>query len=91
MKATAIKMKAGKEKSDLLTEIDSIFLKGVKEDNFYKKENVHDFIIDYPESPIEVDIHPYPKLIPVVSNGQKYVRSEANETPNDNLLKLPRQ
>ncbi|NSV52654.1 DUF3892 domain-containing protein, partial [Enterococcus faecalis] len=34
--------------------------------------------------------YPYPKLIPAMRNGQRYVRSEPNDTPNDNLLKLPR-
>ena len=34
---------------------------------------------------------PYPDLIPVVSSkGEKYVRSEPNDTPRDNLLRLPR-
>nr|WP_296488697.1 DUF3892 domain-containing protein [uncultured Acetatifactor sp.] len=33
----------------------------------------------------------YPNLCPALSsNGEKYVRSEPNDTPNDNLLKLPR-
>ena len=35
-------------------------------------------------------IMPYPDLIPVVSSkGEKYVRSEPNDTPRDNLLRLP--
>lgn len=40
---------------------------------------------------IKVDISPYPYVIPATSSrGEKYVRSEANDTPDDNLLKLPR-
>nr|WP_296463230.1 DUF3892 domain-containing protein [uncultured Acetatifactor sp.] len=36
-------------------------------------------------------MNPYPNLYPALSsNGEKYVRSEPNDTPNDNLLKLPR-
>ncbi|WP_342230424.1 DUF3892 domain-containing protein [Enterococcus faecalis] len=27
--------------------------------------------------------------MPVLNGTQKYVRSEPNDTPNDNLLKLP--
>ena len=35
---------------------------------------------------------PYPDVVPAVSsNGEKYVRSEPNDTVNDNLLKLPRE
>ncbi len=33
----------------------------------------------------------YPDLVPATSaRGEKYVRSAPNDTPNDNLLKLPR-
>ena len=91
IKATKIKMQAGKSQSNLLTEIESIYLEGVKDDGFYKKEDVHKFLVDYPNSPVQVNIAPYPKLIPVTStNGEKYVRSEANQTTTDNLLQLPR-
>ncbi|MDK8747723.1 DUF3892 domain-containing protein [Streptococcus agalactiae] len=91
IKATKIKMQAGKSHSNLLTEIESIYLEGVKDDDFYKKENVHNFLVKNPNNPVHVNIAPYPKLIPVTSaNGQKYVRSEANQTTTDNLLQLPR-
>lgn len=91
IKATQIRMISGKEKSNLLTEIDKIYLEGVKENGFYGKGAVHDFIVKYPQSKIQVNISPYPNLIPVISsNNEKYVRSKANDTPDDNLLKLPR-
>lgn len=90
IKATKIKMYDGKQYSNSLTEIESIYLTGVSEEGFYKKENVHDFIVKNPESPIHVNIEPYPKLIAAIKNGQKYVRSAPNETTEDNLLKLPR-
>lgn len=90
IKATKIKMHSGKEQSNSLTEIESIYLTGVNKDGFYKKENVHDFIVKNPKNPIYVNIEPNPKLIAAIINGRKYVRSEPNETPEDNLLKLPR-
>lgn len=83
-------MQLGKEKSITLTEIDLIYLTGVLEEGFYSKEMVHDHIKNKPESPVHVNIEPFPKLIPAIKNGQKYVRSEPNETTSDNLLKLPR-
>ncbi|MCD4877868.1 DUF3892 domain-containing protein [Enterococcus faecalis] len=57
--------------------------------SFYKKEAIYDFLKTNPKSSITVDIYPYPELIPVLNGTQKYVRSEPNDTPNDNLLKLP--
>lgn len=90
IKATKIKMHSGKQQSNSVTEIESIYLIGVSEEGFYKKEDIHDFIVKNPEDPIYVNIEPNPKLIAAIKNGQKYVRSEPNETPEDNLLKLPR-
>lgn len=91
MKATKIKMKPGCNYSNNLTEIDQIYLEGCQEDGYYYKSAVHDFLKRNPNS-IQVNIYPYPNLQPVVSqNGEKYVRSEANYTGNDNLLSLPRE
>ena len=40
---------------------------------------------------IKVYISPYPDVVPALSSrGEKYVRSEPNDTVRDNLLKLPR-
>lgn len=91
IKAVEIKMHTGKENSNSLTEIDSIHLTGVSKNDFYKKEDVHDFIKNNPNSPIEVDVHPYPRLEAVDNGNQKYVRSKANKFGHDNLLELPRK
>ncbi len=57
---------------------------------YYKKADVYDHLKSHPNS-IYVDISPYPDLVPALSsNYEKYVRSEPNDTPSDNLLKLPR-
>lgn len=41
---------------------------------------------------IKVDRYPYPDLVPALSKyGEKYVRSEPNDTESDNLLKLPQE
>lgn len=92
MIATKIKMKAGCNTSYNLLEIDKIYLKGVAEEGFYPKAVIHDYLKENPEAHIEVNIYPYPKLEPVVSqNGEKYVRSKANTNYRDNLLNLPRE
>lgn len=91
MRATKIKMKAGCGTSNNLLEIDSIYITGCKEERFYTKASIYDCVKETPGS-IQVNIYPYPDLIPVLSsNGEKYVRSSADSTTNDNLLKLPRE
>lgn len=90
MLATKIKMCAGCHNSNKCEDIDSIYITGAKEERFYPKSNVHDAVKQNPGS-IQVNIYPHPNLIPAVSSkGEKYVRSEPNDSPNDNLLKLPR-
>lgn len=90
MNATKIKMKNGCAHSDKLTEISEIFIEGCSSPGFYPKADVHDHVKKHPDS-IYVNLPPYPSLIPATSlYGEKYVRSEPNDTPNDNLLKLPR-
>lgn len=89
MFATKIKMKPGERFSQSVLEIDEIFLDDYH--TYFKKEWVHDFVKKYPGS-VAVGIHPYPALIPVTSvYGEKYVRSKANDSPDDNLLALPRE
>ncbi len=91
MKATKIKMKTGCGTSNNLLEIDSIYLTGCKEDGYYKKDKVHDYLKDNPGT-IQVNISPYPNVIPAVSiNNEKYVKSSPNSSNNDNLLSLPRE
>lgn len=92
MKATKIKMKPGCGTSNNLLEIDSIYLKDCAEDGYYKKDKVYDYLNKDSNNMIQVDIYPYPNLIPVLSaNNEKYVRSTPNSSSNDNLLSLPRE
>lgn len=52
------------------------------------KAFVHDKVKASPGS-IKVNIAPYPDLVPATSiKGEKYVRSEPNDSEHDNLLKL---
>lgn len=90
MKATRIKMKNGCGNSNSTLEIAEIYVDGCDKPGFFKKENLHDYLKTNPGS-IQVNIHPYPNLVPATSvRGEKYVRSEPNDTQHDNLLKLPR-
>lgn len=90
MRATRIKMQLGCEHSNRTTEIAEIYIEGCDNPGYYKKSDIHDHLKSNPKS-IQVNIAPYPDLLPALSAyGEKYVRSEPNDTPNDNLLKLPR-
>jgi hypothetical protein len=91
MKATKIKMQSGCGNSDNLLEIDSIYLTGCDNPGFFKKAVVHDYLKDHPGT-IQVNIYPYPNVIPAVSpNNEKYVKSTPNSLSIDNLLCLPRE
>lgn len=90
MRAKRIKMKQYCSHSQNPIEIDSIYLDGCENSGYFRKEVIHDYLIKYPES-IVVDIYPFPKVVPATSSsGEKYVRSQANQTQQDNLLSLPR-
>lgn len=90
MYATKIRMNRGANSPFYCTDIDSIYLEGAKEERFYEKGVLHDFIEKNPDS-IRVKLGEQPYLIPAISSrGEKYVRSEPNDTTNDNLLKLPK-
>jgi hypothetical protein len=54
---------------------------------WYAKETINDWLHKNLYT-IEVDIAPYPKLVPV-DHPVKYVRSTEDNTQKDNLLKLP--
>lgn len=89
-KATKITLKPGCTNPKSTLEIAKIYLTGVKEDGFYTKEAVHDFVQKGNTVCVNIGPH-YPKLIAATSSrGEKYVKSEPNDTPYDNLLKLPR-
>ena len=52
------------------------------------------FMIIWKKNPgsIRVFISPYPEIVPALSSrGEKYVRSEPNDSIFDNLLRLPRE
>lgn len=90
MKAIRLKMKPGCYYSNKTTEIDQIYIDECTNPRYYHKATLYDHIKQHPKS-IQVNIYPYPNLLPALSsNGEKYVRSEPNDTPFDNLLKLPR-
>lgn len=90
MYATKIHMNSGCQNSNYLTDIDTIYLEGDNTNQFYKKGVLHDHLKSHPNT-IKVNISPYPYLVPAISSkGEKYVRSEPNDSVNDNLLKLPR-
>ena len=93
MKATKIKMKSGCGTSNNLLEIDSIYLTGATQEGYYNKAVVYDYLIKNPKA-IQVNIYPFPNLIPAVSpapNNEKYVKSSPDSTTKDNLLSLPRE
>lgn len=91
MKAVKIKMKSGCGTSNNLIEIDSIFLTGCKQEGYYTKAAVHDYVKDHPGE-IQVNINPYPNVVHAISiNGEKYVKSSPDNTKVDNLLSLPRE
>ena len=86
MRATKRKMIA---QGNTLIEIDSLYIEGCTQPGWYTKSKVHDAVKSNPGS-IQVDIYPYPDVIPAVSNqDEKYVKSSPNENTYDNLLKLP--
>ena len=90
MYAQKIKMQAGCSNSNNTQEIAEIYLEGCNNPGFFPKATLHDYLNTNPNS-IKVNISPYPYVVPAKSlRGEKYVRSEPNDTTNDNLLKLPR-
>lgn len=91
MKATKIKMRAGCFYSNNLQEIDSIWIADCTEPGYYKKAILYDHLKGNPGT-IQVNIYPYPNLIPALSaRGEKYVRSNPNDFRHDDLLDLPRE
>lgn len=90
MYATKIKMQTGCSNSNKTQEIAEIYISGCNNPDYYSKTILHNYLKKNPKS-IKVNISPYPYLVPAISSkSEKYVRSEANDTPYDNLLKLPK-
>ena len=68
--------------------VKTIYIVGGSKARYYTKEEVYEYLKENPHS-IQVDIPPFPYLIPLKSRkGKKYVRSEPSHFPNDNLLNL---
>lgn len=90
MYAKKIRMQNGCRNSNNTQEIAEIYVDGCNNPGFFPKAVLHDFLKANPNS-IKVNISPYPYVVPSTSyRGEKYVRSEADDTIHDNLLKLPR-
>jgi hypothetical protein len=91
MRAIKIKIKSGSFYSSDVQEIDSIYIMNNGVGSYSKKADVHDYLKKYPGT-IQVDIYPYPNLIPEVStSGEKYVRSTPDASKKDNLMNLPKE
>ena len=91
MYATKIEMKPGCYSSSDLLEIDSIYIEDCENPGFFKKAVLHNFLKENPGT-IQVNIWPYPNVIPATSSaGEKYVRSSPNDYTHDNLIDLPRE
>lgn len=91
MYATKIRMCLGCNNSSSCNDIDSIYLEAAKEEKFYSKGSIYDYLKKNPDT-IKVKLGDYPYLLPALSSkGEKYVRTESNDTASDNLLKLPRE
>lgn len=93
MKATKIKMKPCCGPSSNLLEIDTVYITGCNNPGFFKKADLYNYLEKNPGT-IQVDIYPYPNVIPAISPApyyEKYVKSTPDTTARDNLLKLPRE
>jgi hypothetical protein len=86
--AIKIKICTGCYGSNRCVDIDSIYLESK---GYYKKSALYDHLKENPNT-IRVKLGAQPYLLPALSSqGEKYVRSEPNDTLNDNLLKLTRE
>jgi len=84
-------MRMGCFNSDNLLEIDQLYLESATDIGWYKKEAIHNWLKNNPGE-ITSKSSCGPKLIPCVSKyGEKYVKSEPNNSTKDNLLELPRK
>lgn len=88
-KAIRIKMKTNCFNSQNLEEIDCIMLEG-DFNGWFKKEVIYDYIKNS-NGVITVNIYPYPTLVAVTTQTERYVKSKPNAFGFDNLLQLPRE
>ena len=75
-------------------EIDEIRIEGKplapEKPELFAKAELYYYLKKHPNS-IKVGVAPYPYLKPISNpNGENYIRSDANDTPYDNLLNLTR-
>ena len=70
MKATRIKMKIGCAQSNNTTQISEIYVEGCTNPGYFAKESLYDYLKKNPDS-IQVNIYPYPNLIPALSSNQE--------------------
>lgn len=90
MYAKQIRMQQGCANSYNTQEIAEIYIDGCDNPGFFAKATLYDYLKKSPDT-IKVNIAPYPYVVPALSTrGEKYVRSEPDDTVYDNLLKLPR-
>lgn len=86
MEARKIKRKQSCRYSRDVHDINFIYIDGFR--TYWKKVQVCDNFRFHPKL-IQVNIVPYPSLIPIISvAGEKYVCLEVDNTTADNLLKL---
>lgn len=90
MKASKIIFNENSLEGERAPEVQAIYIKGCRHEGVYSKEAVYRYLMRHPQS-IQVDISPFPDLIPAVSkSGVRYVRSRPDRTGKDNLLDLPK-
>ena len=91
IRASKIRMKKYCLNSMRLEEIKDIKLEGsLNNPGWFSKETAYDYIKN-DNGLVYVNILPYPKLIPVTTATEKYVKSTPNKYGFDNLLELPRE
>lgn len=90
MRIIKIRMNSGYETSNHCIDIKDLYVINCDVPGWYPKAGVYDAINN--GASIRVNRYPYPECVCAKSQyGEKYVRSEPNDTENDNLLKLPRE
>ncbi len=92
LKAIAIRLNWGCTSPKSCNDISEIRIRDTWGTEDWKAKGVVHDIVKASPGAVQVNIAPYPDLVPATSMyGEKYVRSEPNDTEHDNLLKLPRK
>lgn len=91
IKVVKIRMKDYCKGSLHLKEIKELKLEGdMTNPGWFSKESIHDYVKNN-KGIINVNIYPYPKLIAVTTQNERYVKSTPNKYGFDNLFELPRE